>query len=143
MDAVNPDPIIVTPLRRIEHPKGDLYHAVRLSDAGFTGFGEAYFTTVVHGETKGWKLHTALQMNLIVPVGEVTFHIHAEQTGRTESYVLGANRYSRLTVPPGYWVAFRGDNAGLNLVLNVASLEHDPNEARNAPLNAYPTETNA
>jgi dTDP-4-dehydrorhamnose 3,5-epimerase len=139
MDALKLPAVVVSPLRRIEHPKGDIYHAMKASDAGFAGFGEAYFTTIVEGEIKGWKKHTAMQMNLVVPTGEVLFLVHDESAGETSQYVIGASNYARLTVPPGYWVAFRGLAAGLNLVLNVASLEHDPDEARNVPLETFPT----
>jgi len=33
-----------------------------------------------------------------------------------------------LTVPPGIWHAFKGHNHDLNLVLNVADMEHQPDE---------------
>lgn len=138
MGALSLPPVIVTQLRRIEHPKGSVYHAIRASDNGFAGFGEAYFTTVLQGETKGWKQHTAMQMNLVVPVGEVEFHLRAGDEGETQNHVLGDLNYARLTVPPGYWVAFTGRGTGLNLVLNVASLPHDPAEAVNLPLETFP-----
>ncbi|MFY7865012.1 dTDP-4-dehydrorhamnose 3,5-epimerase [Roseateles sp.] len=130
--------MIVTPLRRIEHPKGCIYHAMKATDAGFAGFGEAYFTTVIQGETKGWKQHTRMQMNLVVPVGEVAFHLRASDEGETIRHVAGDSRYVRLTVPAGYWVAFTGLGQGLNLVLNLASLAHDPEEAINLPIEAFP-----
>jgi dTDP-4-dehydrorhamnose 3,5-epimerase len=138
MDSLNSlPPVIVTPLRRIEHPKGDIYHAMKASDTGFIGFGEAYFTTIIAGETKGWKKHTAMWMNLVVPLGEVKFHVHDETSGQTTVYTVGRSNYTRLTVPPGYWIAFRGNTPGTNLVLNLASLEHDPDEAVNVPLETF------
>lgn len=138
MGALKIPPVILTPLRRIEHPKGDVYHAVKASDDGFAGFGEAYFTSIIRGETKGWKQHTAMQINLVVPVGEVVFYVRAGDDGETQCVVLGESNYARLTVPPGHWVAFSGQSAGLNLVLNVASLPHDPAEVLNLPLETFP-----
>ena len=134
-------PVTITPLRRIEHPKGDVFHGMKASDAGYAGFGEAYFTTIVAGETKGWKQHTEMTMNLIVPLGMVRFHIHNADTGQTSSYDVGVNNYQRLTIPPGYWVAFQGLTTDTNLVLNIASLEHNPAEAVNVPLAIYPLVT--
>lgn len=130
-------PVVETPLRRIAQPKGDVLHAMKASDPGFAGFGEAYFTTIVAGETKGWKKHTAMTMNLVVPLGRVRFHVHDESTGTTEAHDIGQENYRRLTVPPGYWVAFEGLTGDTNLVLNVASLEHDPDEAVNVALDTY------
>jgi dTDP-4-dehydrorhamnose 3,5-epimerase len=127
----------VTPLKRIVHPKGDVFHAMKASDPGFAGFGEAYFTTVYPGDTKGWKAHTRMHMNLVVPVGTVRFYLHDEQNGTTTVYEIGEHNYVRLTVPPGIWMAFSGVGDGLNLVLNLASIEHDPAEATNVPLETY------
>ncbi len=45
--------------------------------------------------------------------------------------------YQRLTIPPGYWVAFGGVGEDLNLLLNIASLPHDPNESRSLPLETF------
>ena len=35
------DGVILTPLKQIYHPKGDIFHAMKASDIGFIGFGEA------------------------------------------------------------------------------------------------------
>lgn len=138
MDAISHlSPIKLTPLRRIEHPKGDIFHGIKASEASYAGFGEAYFTTIIASEVKGWKMHTAMTMNLIVPLGMVRFHIRDNATGCTVSYDIGATNYQRLTVPAGFWVAFQGLTNETNLILNVASLEHNPEEAVNVPLTTY------
>lgn len=132
--------IIVTPLKQIFHPKGDVYHAMKRSDPGFTEFGEAYFTTVIHSEIKGWKKHTAMVMNLAVPVGQVRFCFYDERTQISCSHNIGQNNYVRLTVPPGIWTAFQGLGQQTNLVINIASIEHDPAEAINVPIDTFPFE---
>ncbi|MCP4325456.1 MAG: dTDP-4-dehydrorhamnose 3,5-epimerase [Alteromonadales bacterium] len=124
----------LTPLKRISHPKGDILHALKSSENSFSSFGEAYFTSVVSGEIKGWKKHTRMCLNLIVPVGSVTFYIHNEEDNITETFLINSENYKRLTVQPGLWVAFKGSGCALNLILNVASIEHDANEAINKPL---------
>jgi dTDP-4-dehydrorhamnose 3,5-epimerase len=141
--AASPGMPFVTPLKRIANPKGDLLHALKCSDAGYAGFGEAYFTTVHQGVRKGWKQHTRMQMNLVVPVGRVRFHLRDEARGTTTHHDLGEDAYARLTVPPGQWMAFEGLGAGLNLVLNLASIEHDPGEAMNRPLEDWPLDAAA
>ncbi|MGE6568335.1 dTDP-4-dehydrorhamnose 3,5-epimerase [Shewanella vesiculosa] len=129
--------VCCTQLKRIPHPKGDIYHAMKKSDGDFSSFGEAYFTTITAGEIKGWKKHKEMIMNLIVPVGGVIFYIYDEKTGVTENITLQPENYCRLTIQPGLWVAFKGLNNPLNLVLNIASLEHNPDEALNVPLETY------
>ena len=130
--------IVVTKLSKLNVLKGDVYHGLKASEDTFNGFGEAYFTEVEKGETKGWKKHFHMTLNLIVPVGDVIFFVHDEQYQSTRAYKIGSSNYVRLTVPPGYWVAFKGCSHGLNLALNIASMEHDPAEAINAPLTKFP-----
>lgn len=129
---------VVTPLRRIHHPKGDIFHGLKAGEDCFKGFGEAYFSSVHQGVTKGWKRHREMTLNLIVPAGTIEFYLHSNDGTNSESVRLGDARYARLTVPPGVWMAFSGIGNGLNLLLNVASIPHDPEEAVNVPLEQFP-----
>lgn len=136
------DGVLLTPQRRIAHPKGDVCHAMKKSDPGFAGFGEAYFSTVNPGDIKGWKKHLRMTMNLVVPVGAIRFVLHDDRAGSPTAgsffeAVLSVENYQRLTVPPGVWMAFSGVGAPLNLLLNLANLEHDPAESENIPLESF------
>jgi dTDP-4-dehydrorhamnose 3,5-epimerase len=126
------------PLRRINHPNGDIFHGLRKSDSGYIGFGEAYFTTIHFGDTKGWKKHRIMQMNLIVPLGNVRFYVFNEKRNKTEIYNIGTKNYGRLVIPPGLWVAFTGLDVDANLILNIGSIEHDPVESENAEIFKFP-----
>jgi|TARA_B100001094_G_scaffold325705_1_gene380521 dTDP-4-dehydrorhamnose 3,5-epimerase len=130
-------PVILTPLCRVKHPKGDVLHGMKSSDIGYSAFGEAYFTTIICGETKGWKKHATMIMNIVVPLGIVRFHLLDETVNQTTVYEVGEVNYKRLTIPPGYWVAFKGLTRGTNLILNIASHEHNPDESINVPLDTY------
>ena len=128
------DGIILTPLKKIHHPKGDLFHAMKANDVGYEGFGEAYFSNVSQDEIKGWKQHTEMTLNLIVVIGEISFVIY---DGRTFfSVTLSINNYQRLSVSPGLWVAFKGLSAN-NMLLNLASIEHMPSESNNMALDVF------
>jgi dTDP-4-dehydrorhamnose 3,5-epimerase len=128
------DGVILTPLKQIYHPKGDIFHAMKSSDIGFDGFGEAYFSNIGKDDIKGWKRHTRMTLNLVVPVGEIEFVVYNQNLKEFLSVTLSNDNYKRLTIKPGLWLSFRGisDN---NLLLNIASIEHDPNEAENIDLN--------
>ena len=39
----NIDGVIFTPLKTIDVPNGNILHAVKITDEGYRGFGEAYF----------------------------------------------------------------------------------------------------
>jgi dTDP-4-dehydrorhamnose 3,5-epimerase len=127
------DGVVLTPLKQIKHPLGDLYHAMKKSDKDFSGFGEAYFSTVNQGCTKGWKKHTEMVLNLIVPMGEVKFVIYSKDLEEFYSVQLSQKNYQRLTIKPGLWVSFRG-LGDTNILLNIASIEHSPNESINVDL---------
>ena len=110
---------------------------MKSSDSTYSGFGEAYFTSVLKGSIKGWKRHKKMVLNLIVPLGSVAFYIHDDVSECTKHVVLGDTDYQRLTVAPGLWVAFEGLGDAMNLVLNIASIEHDPKESDNKPLSTF------
>ena len=120
---------IVYSSKIIPHIKGNILHGLKRSSPGFVDFGEAYFSMVSCGEVKGWKKHLRMSMNLLVPIGSICFHLEAEDGASAEQVLLGENRYQRLFVPPGIWVAFEGVGQSSNLLLNVASIEHDPTES--------------
>lgn len=122
------DGIILTPLKQIHHLKGNVYHGMKKSDNGFYGFGEAYFSTIYKDDIKGWKKHTKMVLNLVVVSGEIEFVAYNEEEDRFFSIILSHDNYQRLTVLPNIWLAFRGVKSN-SMLLNVASLEHDPSEA--------------
>jgi len=125
------DGVLVTPLRIIDTPGGDVMHAMKQSDPGYIGFGEAYFSQVAHGAIKAWKRHREMTLNLVVPVGEVRFVLYDDQEDRQifQELVLSTSNFSRLTVPPMVWVGFQGLSSEGSVVLNIANLEHDSLEA--------------
>jgi dTDP-4-dehydrorhamnose 3,5-epimerase len=124
------DGVILTPLKQIKSPKGDIFHAMKRSDAGYDGFEEAYFSTINKEDIKGWKKHTKMTLNIIVPVGEIEFIIYDEDKREFESIKLSQKNYQRLTLKPNLWMAFRGIGS-YNMLLNLASIEHDPEESHN------------
>lgn len=133
MDKINVEGVLLTPLKKIHHPKGDVFHGMKKSDAGFSGFGEAYFSTINFEDTKPWKKHLAMTLNFVVPMGEIRFVIYDDRGNSATKncffdVTLGENNYQRITIPPDVWVAFNGVGSSYNLLLNLANMEHDPNE---------------
>lgn len=132
MGSVSLNDILVTPLARMAAAGGDVLHAMKSTDSGYAGFGEAYFSSVSMGAVKAWKLHTQMTMNIIVPVGRVRFAFHLRGTDEFRVEELGADRYARLTVPPGIWFGFQGMAASDSMLLNIANIAHDPAEVQRA-----------
>ena len=128
------DGVIVTSERIIHHPKGDILHAMKSSDNGFCGFGEAYFSKVVQGEVKGWKMHSKMTLNLLVPTGRI--EIVVCDGSDFFSAVLSPENYHRLTIKPKLWVAFKG-LAKINMLLNLASHRHEPAESETVAFDTF------
>ena len=128
------DGAILTPLKKIYNQEGDIFHAMKKNDNGFDGFGEAYFSTINKGSVKGWKKHTKMTLNIIVPIGPIKFAVYNEINGEFFSVVLSIENYQRLTIKSGYWLAFKGIDEN-NILLNLASIEHDPEEVISVDLN--------
>lgn len=139
--AINIEGILLTPLMQIYHPLGNVFHGMKQSDPGYAGFGEAYFSTINYDEIKPWKKHTKMTLNFIVPIGEIQFVIYDDRsasktTGNFFKVNLSASNYQRITIPNGVWVAFLGVGKEINLLLNIANLEHDPMEIERAELSS-------
>jgi dTDP-4-dehydrorhamnose 3,5-epimerase len=131
--------ITLTPLRIIPGSSGDVMHALKQHENSFHGFGEAYFSIVQHQAVKGWKKHHRMILNLIVPSGAIRFVLYDDRPESKDfktirEFVLSKENYQRLTVPAGVWMAFQGVSDQLNMLLNIASIPHDPTEAETLPL---------
>jgi len=130
--------IAITSLKQIETAGGNVLHAMKECDDGFAGFGEAYFSWISPGAIKAWKRHTRMTMNLVVPVGHVKFVFRdVDLDSLNEEFFvkeIGANCYSRITVPPGIWFGFQGLHISPSLVLNIGNIPHDPCEVERLTL---------
>jgi len=133
--------VILTPLKSIFSEGGNVFHAIKSSDSGYINFSEAYFTTIDYLAIKSWKRHNQMTLNLIVIHGEIQFVVcdgrnSSPSYKAIETFTLGPEKnYSRLTVPPGMWVAFQGLSEQKNIALNVSDILHDASEIDRKNLN--------
>ena len=134
--------VTLYPLKHIVVPKGDIYHAMKSTDKGYMGFGEAYFSQIEHGKAKGWKRHNRMTLNLIVLVGAIKFVIFDDREnsityGQFQEIILSPeNNYQRLTVEPGLWMAFYGEGEGVSMLMDIIPEPHDPSKASCMDLSA-------
>ena len=140
MGAIDLEEIKIKKLKEINVDGGNVIHGIKSSDANFYGFGEIYFSFVDNSYIKAWKKHTRMVLNLVVVLGEIEFVIYDERekpTGKGTFFTvkLSKNNYQRLTVPHGVWMAFKGIGSDSNMLLNLASIEHDSSEAVSIELN--------
>lgn len=137
MDTI--EGVLLTPLRIIKGDSGNVLHALKEEEKSFSGFGEAYFSTVKEGSIKGWKRHQIMVLNIVVPVGNIHFVMFDDRSDSPsyriiQEVAISMENYQRLTIPPGVWMAFKGMGKGTNMLLNIANIAHNPAEAETMPL---------
>ena len=123
--------VVITKLDIIDTLGGNVMHAMKESSVGYAGFGEVYFSQVDKGAIKAWKRHKKMTLNLVVPVGEIRFVLFDDREGSNTQFqevIISKDNYCRLTVPPMIWMGCKGLSDGGSMLLNIANIEHDPNE---------------
>lgn len=135
MEQINIQGVELHPLKHIIVPKGDIFHALKSTDEGYAGFGEAYFSQIESGAVKGWKRHNRMTLNIIVPVGKIRFVVYDDRqgsatNGKFQEVILSPeSNFQRLTLAPGLWMAFQGMDKGLSMLMDIIPEPHDPSEA--------------
>ena len=137
MDKQDLRKITITPLRQIAVTGGDVLHALKNSDEGFMGFGEAYFSIIELNSIKAWKLHRLMTLNLVVPLGMVKFVFFDANGLQYRDEIVGDSSYKRITVPPGIWFGFKGLANPMSIILNIADIEHSEDEVERKQLSEF------
>ena len=128
---------MITALPRINVEGGDVLRGLRASDQGFDGFGEAYFSFIETGVIKSWRRHRVATLNLVVPSGKVRFVTTLNGERFEEHLISSDENYARLTIPPGFWMAFQGLANTQSIVLNISSHIHESQRIDKCELNQF------
>ena len=124
---VSIDDILTTSNKVMPVVGGNVMRGIRKTDAGFAGFGEAYFSYIEPKKIKAWKKHFKMTLNLIVPYGNVMF-VFMDEKRQFRKEIIGDTKKIRLTVPPGLWFGFKGLGNKESIILNISNIIHDDNE---------------
>lgn len=133
ISMTNIDGVKIHPQKQILTHGGDIFHAMKKSDSGYNGFGEAYFSTIEPGFVKAWKRHNKMTLNIVVPKGIIRFVIYDNRNlSKTKNkffeVTLSQKNYFRLTIPPKVWFGFQCLDDETSILLNIANIPHLPSE---------------
>ena len=128
----------ITKIKTIYSDKGSVFHCLKKSENSFVNFGEIYLSSVKKDITKGWKKHNIMTLNLVVINGEILFNLTKNKKKIISFRINNTNKRYRLTVPPNWWMSFTGIDEN-NLLMNIADIEHDPDEVDTLELNHIKT----
>lgn len=135
------DGVIVSPLKEIRDQRGAVLHMLRADSPDFGGFGECYFSELLPGAVKAWKLHRLQTQLIAVPVGRIRLVIYdARAAASTQGTLLvlelgRPDSYFRVRIPPGLWYGFKCIGDAPALLANCVDLPHDPSESESRPIN--------
>lgn len=125
-------------LKVIDAPGGAVLRMLRGDSpllAGMSpGFGEIYFSEVLPGSVKAWKLHKKQNQLFAVPIGLIRIVLYdaradSPSMGTLVELALGRpDNYNLLRIPAGVWQGFQNAGNGLALICNRADMAHDPAE---------------
>ena len=127
--------VTLTPLRQLVDERGAVLHMLRNDALNFGGFGECYFSEVNPGIVKAWKLHQQQTQNIAVPIGRIYMALYDDRpTSDTYQaqlqFELGRpDAYQLLQIPPGIIYGFQCISTVPALLVNCASIPHDPLES--------------
>ena len=122
-------------LRELVDEHGAVLQMLRNDAPDFMKFGECYFSEVLPGAIKAWKLHHEQTQNLAVPVGRVRLVIYDDRVGSSTRHKLQIHElgrpdaYLRVKIPPGLWYGFACIGHTPALLANCVDLPHDPTES--------------
>ena len=88
----------VNNLSIFESDRGDLLKGFLKSQNDGFNVQEVYFSEIFGGETKGWKKHTIMTCNMIVPVGKVEVVIvTSDENSYFHSEIISKDNYKKNT----------------------------------------------
>lgn len=131
--------VSIYPLQEIADDRGSVLHMISINSNDFIRFGECYFSEILPGSVKAWKLHYEQTQNLAVPLGRIRLVIYddrersstrgnllIQELGRPDSYL-------RVKIPPGLWYGFECIGNKAALIANCADKPHNPTDALRLP----------
>jgi dTDP-4-dehydrorhamnose 3,5-epimerase len=126
--------VSIHPLKQIPDERGKIMHMLRADDPHFEKFGEIYFSLVYPGVIKGWHLHKRMTLNYAVIVGMIKLVLYDDREesptrGELTEQFMGESNYVLVEIPPGEWNGFKGVGTEPAIVVDCATLPHDPEES--------------
>lgn len=131
--------VVLKPLKQFVDDRGAVMRVFRNYDHDID-INEVYISRVNHGIVKGWKRHHKMTQRFVVPYGSMKLVLfdnrdNSATKGNFMEVILDEkDNYSQLTVPSGVWYSFGCKSSDYALMINVADMIHEDNEADVLPL---------
>lgn len=137
--------VSLLPLKIVATEGGDVLRMIRpdspLVPEFPKGIGEIYFSEILPGVVKAWKMHEKQTQRLAVPVGRIKLALYDMRAASPSLRVMDVlelgrpDNYNLISVPPGVWYGFQCLGTTPALVCNCPDIPHDPAECQRVPAN--------
>ena len=133
------DGVIIKPLRQIADNRGAVLHMMRNDSELYVKFGEVYFSEILPGVVKAWKMQTVKTQNLAVPINKIRLVIYDSRPnsvthGKIKEYKIGRpDYYNLIHIPPMLWYGFQSIDGRPALVANCTNYPHNPEDIKSLP----------
>ncbi|MBD5608458.1 MAG: dTDP-4-dehydrorhamnose 3,5-epimerase [Desulfovibrio sp.] len=131
------------PLTVVPVAAGDVMRLLRPESPALpkfpAGIGEIYFSEILPGKVKAWKMHAKQTQRLAAPFGKIRIALYDMRADSSTLRVLDVlelgrpGDYNMLIIPPGIWFGFRCASETPALLCNCPDMAHDPDECQRAP----------
>jgi dTDP-4-dehydrorhamnose 3,5-epimerase len=131
--------VIVQPLKQIVDNRGAVLHMMKNDSEFLDQFGEVYFSEILPGIVKAWKMQKEKTQNLAVPINKIRLVIYDSRPnssthGKVKEYEIGRpDNYSLIHIPPNLWYGFQSLDGQTALVANCADYPNNPAEIDSLP----------
>ena len=131
--------VIVQPLKQIVDNRGAVLHMMRNDSELYEKFGEVYFSEILPGAVKAWKMQTEKTQNLAVPINKIRLVIYDSRPnsitrGNIKEYKIGRpDHYNLIHIPPMLWYGFQSIGSQPALVANCANYPYNPADSKSLP----------
>ena len=129
----------ITPLKQIVDERGKIMHMMRNDSELYEKFGEVYFSEILPGVVKAWKMQTEKTQNLAVPVNKIRLVIYDSRpnsmtSGKIKEYKIGRpDHYNLIHIPPMLWYGFQSIGSQPALVANCANYPYNTAYSKSLP----------
>jgi dTDP-4-dehydrorhamnose 3,5-epimerase len=131
--------VIVQPLKQIIDNRGAVLHMMKNDSEFLDQFGEVYFSEILPGIVKAWRIQKEKTQNLAVPINKIRLVIYDSRPnsnthGNVKEYEIGRpDNYSLIHIPPKLWYGFQSLEGKTALVANCTDYPNNPDKIESLP----------
>ncbi len=121
--------VVIKRISKISDERGSILHMLKEEDKEFKRFGEIYFSSIYPGVIKGWHIHSKMELNYLVVIGDIKLVLYdnrkgSKTKGNLMEVFMGERNNLMVKVPKNVWNGFKGIGLKEAVLANCSSYSH-------------------